>query len=64
MKEHPEGGLLIAYTGPGKGKTTAALGLVARAMGWGHQPAVVQFIKGKWQTGSAAILKSSRPMVI
>ena len=51
MKEHPEGGLLIAYTGPGKGKTTAALGLVARAMGWGHQPAVVQFIKGKWQTG-------------
>jgi cob(I)alamin adenosyltransferase len=44
-------GLLIVYTGHGKGKTTAALGLVFRALGRGLPVAVVQFIKGKWKTG-------------
>jgi cob(I)alamin adenosyltransferase len=44
-------GLLIVYTGHGKGKTTAALGLVFRALGRGFRVAVVQFIKGKWKTG-------------
>ncbi|MCE9574306.1 MAG: cob(I)yrinic acid a,c-diamide adenosyltransferase [Deltaproteobacteria bacterium] len=44
-------GLLLVYTGQGKGKTTAALGLVFRAMGRGLPVAVVQFIKGKWKTG-------------
>jgi cob(I)alamin adenosyltransferase len=44
-------GLLIVYTGHGKGKTTAALGLVFRALGRGLAVAVVQFIKGKWKTG-------------
>ena len=43
--------LLIVYTGQGKGKTTAALGLVFRALGRGKKVAVVQFIKGKWETG-------------
>jgi cob(I)alamin adenosyltransferase len=47
----PRGGLLLVYTGAGKGKTTAALGLVFRALGRGMPVAVVQFIKGKWQTG-------------
>ena len=46
-----ERGLLLVYTGHGKGKTTAALGLIFRALGYGHKVAVVQFIKGKRQTG-------------
>jgi cob(I)alamin adenosyltransferase len=47
----PPAGLIIVYTGHGKGKTTAALGLVFRALGRGTAVAVVQFIKGKWKTG-------------
>jgi cob(I)alamin adenosyltransferase len=44
-------GLVVVYSGQGKGKTTAALGIVFRALGRGMQVAVVQFIKGKWKTG-------------
>ena len=44
-------GLVLVYTGPGKGKTTAALGMVFRALGHGLKVAVVQYIKGKWKTG-------------
>jgi cob(I)alamin adenosyltransferase len=44
-------GLLVVYTGHGKGKTTAALGMVFRALGRGFRVTVVQFIKGKWKTG-------------
>ena len=50
-KEKPKRGLVIVYTGHGKGKTTAALGMVFRALGRGMKVAVVQFIKGKWKTG-------------
>jgi len=50
-------GLLIVYTGDGKGKTTAALGLVFRALGRKYRVAVVQFIKGKWKTGEAMMAK-------
>jgi cob(I)alamin adenosyltransferase len=44
-------GLITVYTGNGKGKTTAALGVVFRALGRQMKCAVVQFIKGKWKTG-------------
>jgi cob(I)alamin adenosyltransferase len=46
-----EKGLLIVHTGPGKGKSTAAFGLLLRAIGHGWKVGVVQFIKGAWETG-------------
>ena len=51
-----EKGLLIVHTGKGKGKSTAAFGLVFRALGNGMKVAVVQFVKGKWSTGERAVL--------
>ena len=50
-------GLLIVNTGPGKGKSTAAFGLVLRALGHGHHVGVVQFIKGAWNTGEKNALE-------
>lgn len=44
-------GLLIVNTGNGKGKTTAALGMVFRALGHGMRVCVIQFIKGTWKYG-------------
>jgi cob(I)alamin adenosyltransferase len=46
-----EKGLLIVHTGPGKGKTSAAMGLVLRALGYDWPVGIVQFIKGAWDTG-------------
>ena len=42
-------GLVIVHTGAGKGKTTAALGMVLRSLGHGYRVAIVQFIKGAWE---------------
>jgi cob(I)alamin adenosyltransferase len=50
-------GLLMVHTGPGKGKSTAAFGLVLRALGNGWRVGVVQFIKGAWETGERRALE-------
>ncbi|AMK25397.1 cob(I)yrinic acid a,c-diamide adenosyltransferase (plasmid) [Sphingobium sp. SJ10-10] len=50
-----EKGLLIVHTGKGKGKTTAALGMVVRAIGHGRKVGVVQFVKGAMTTGEKTV---------
>ncbi len=52
-----EKGLLIVHTGKGKGKSTAAFGMVMRAIGHGMKVGVVQFVKGKWETGERGVLQ-------
>lgn len=44
-------GLLLVFTGNGKGKTTAAWGTITRALGYGYRVGVIQFIKGLWECG-------------
>ena len=50
-------GLLIVFTGNGKGKTTASLGMALRTIGHGYKVAIIQFIKGGWTTGEEKALK-------
>jgi cob(I)alamin adenosyltransferase len=52
-----EKGLLIVHTGKGKGKSTAAFGLAVRAIGNGLRVGVVQYVKGKWETGERGVLE-------
>lgn len=48
---NPRRGLVLVHTGSGKGKSSAAFGVAARALGWEQRVAIVQFIKGAWKTG-------------
>ena len=59
-----EKGLLIVHTGKGKGKTTAALGMVVRAIGHGKKVGVVQFVKGAMTTGEKAVFDAFPDNVI
>ena len=54
-------GLVIVYTGNGKGKTTAALGLAIRAVGYEHKVCMLQFIKGSWHYGEMDSSKKLEP---
>ena len=53
-----ERGLVIVHSGKGKGKSTAAFGMVFRAIGNGMKIGVVQFVKGKWGTGERKVLEA------
>ncbi|MHB1110145.1 MAG: cob(I)yrinic acid a,c-diamide adenosyltransferase [Devosia sp.] len=58
-----ERGLLIVHTGKGKGKSTAAFGMVFRAIGHGFRVGVVQFVKGAWGTGERDVLEKFSELV-
>jgi len=53
-----EKGLIIVHTGKGKGKTTAALGMICRAIGHGYKVALIQFIKGAMKTGEQVVFNA------
>lgn len=61
MQVPSDRGLVIVYTGKGKGKTTAALGIVLRAVGHGYKVGMIQFIKGEWYYGELTSSKRLEP---
>ena len=58
-----ERGLLIVHTGTGKGKSTAAFGMVLRCLGHGMRVGIVQFVKGAWETGERKVLAAYPDLV-
>jgi len=62
-KNFDDRGLVIVYTGNGKGKTTAALGLCIRAIGYDEKICIIQFIKGSWKYGELDGIKRLSPNV-
>lgn len=54
-------GIVIVYTGNGKGKTTASLGVALRAIGHGLRVCMVQFIKGEWHYGELNSIRKLEP---
>lgn len=63
MDQETTKSLVIVYTGNGKGKTTAALGMCVRAVGYGWGVCVVQFVKGSWKYGELEGIKKLHPNV-
>jgi cob(I)alamin adenosyltransferase len=58
-----ERGLLIVHTGNGKGKSSSAFGMVVRSLGWGMKVAIVQYVKGKWETGERNFFEANPDLV-
>ena len=58
-----ERGLLIVHTGNGKGKTSSAFGMVVRSLGWGMKVGIVQYVKGKWETGERNFFEANPDLV-
>ena len=56
-----EKGIVVIFTGKGKGKTSAALGIVLRSVGHGQRVAMIQFIKGEWYYGELTSSKRLEP---
>ncbi|WP_295448626.1 cob(I)yrinic acid a,c-diamide adenosyltransferase [uncultured Pseudophaeobacter sp.] len=54
-----EKGLIIVHTGPGKGKSSSGFGMIMRCIAHGMPSAVVQFIKGAWQTGERTLIEEN-----
>lgn len=63
MIEQASKGLLIVYTGDGKGKTTAALGMCVRAVGYDWSVCIIQFVKGSWKYGELKGIRKLQPNV-
>src|SRR5947209_7730398 len=63
MARESRRGLVIVYTGNGKGKTSAALGALVRAVGYGWRVYMIQFIKGSWHFGEMDGVKRLAPEV-
>lgn len=59
-----ERGLLIVHTGNGKGKSSSAFGMVVRSLGWGMKVGIVQYVKGKWETGERNFFEANPELVI
>ncbi|KAA3637323.1 MAG: cob(I)yrinic acid a,c-diamide adenosyltransferase [Calditrichaeota bacterium] len=62
-KKDSDNGLLLVYTGNGKGKTTAALGMCVRAVGYDWNVCIIQFVKGSWKYGELKGIKRLEPNV-
>ncbi|NIJ41953.1 cob(I)alamin adenosyltransferase [Parvibaculum indicum] len=58
-----EKGLVAVHTGKGKGKSTAAMGMVCRAIGHGMKTGIVQFVKGAWETGEMTVFEAFSDLV-
>lgn len=58
-----ERGLLIVHTGNGKGKSSSAFGMVVRSLGWGMKVGIVQYVKGKWETGERNFFEANPELV-
>jgi cob(I)alamin adenosyltransferase len=61
MEKTKKRGLIIVYTGSGKGKTTAALGMALRGIGHDFRILIIQFIKGSWKYGELEAAKRLHP---